>query len=457
MNVRPVRSINAIFIGVAAMSIGCNSDKERDSGVACDAPLAEAGENISVVLGDTVQLDASGSTICEQNEDSASFTWVFEAVEPGSAIDDSALSENETPEAVASVFVPDLAGTYTLSVVVTDSLNTSSPDFVVVTVASDNQVPVADCGANVNGTVGESVTLDGSASYDPEGDEITYSWGMTDTPACSELSTADLLNADGSGPSMVPDCDGIYTVSLVVGDAQQWSEPDICYIDVVSGNQAPVADAGEGGDLGSCADNPLALNAWGSYDLDADELSYQWSVVEVPAKSVTDDSGFDDPTTPEPRFTWDVTGTYTFQLQVSDGQSWSAPDVVSFTIRELSENDSPVANSGDDQTVNVDADCESSSYIWSCEDCSAVSIDLDGTASFDPNGDELSFYWTESTSSVSFGSRVSALTEAMIPSQAAEYELANTMSFEFNLEVADCDKNANDTVVVSYSCTGESN
>ncbi len=443
---------------VTLLGIACDGDKSSvDSAAACEAPMAEAGDNISVVLGDTVQLDAGDSEVCEDREDDAEFTWTFEAVEPGSAIDESALSSNNDDDAVNAVFVPDVPGTYTLSVTVFDAVATSDPDFVVVTVTSNNLAPLADCGADLSGVVGDRVNLDGSGSSDPDGGTLEYSWGLSDGPDCSGLGSTDLFNADSVSPTFVPDCEGVYTVSLVVSDGEEWSDPAVCIVSVVDGNQAPTADAGQGGDLGACAENPLELSGWGSYDIDEDSLTYQWSVVAVPPKSAAGDAQFDDATSAAPTFTWDVEGTYTFQLQVSDGEIWSAPDVVSYTIQEIGENETPVANAGDAQTVDVEADCESSSYVWSCGDCPSATIELDGSASYDLDGDHLTYGWTESTGTATFSASRSAVTEATIPSQSASYDTPANATFEFALEVADCDRSATDRVNVTYTCTGESN
>ena len=45
-----------------------------------------------------------------------------------------------------------------------------------------NSPPVANAGPNQDNITAGTVTLDGSASYDPDGDAITYSWSQTSGP-----------------------------------------------------------------------------------------------------------------------------------------------------------------------------------------------------------------------------------------------------------------------------------
>jgi hypothetical protein len=437
------------------LAMGCIGDKTVDSGVVCEDPVAVASGSATITLGGTVSLDASGSNVCSTYSESATYTWAFEQVPAGSAVDESSLSDNKTNSASASSFIPDMTGDYVLTLMITDSLADSVLDYFVVSVVSGDQPPVADCGDNLSGAVNESLTLDGTGSYDPEGASIEYYWTLSDVPDCSSLDSDDIYNSAGPSPSVVPDCDGIFTVALVVSDSVQYSDPDICYLDIASGNRAPVADAGDGNDYTNCADNPLPLNAWGSYDLDGDDLVYLWSVVSVPEGSTADDTSFTDSSSAEPRFYWDVAGDYMLQLQVHDGEFWSAPDIVSFSIGDSDSNTSPYANAGEDVEVNTDADCETASYVWTCGDCPAETFDLDGSGSYDDDGDDLSFTWSESTGTVSFSNTWGPITEATIEEQVATYGVDSTMTLDINLEVADCQATDNDTITVSYTCTGE--
>jgi hypothetical protein len=441
-----------------AFAAGCGGkSSSSDTAAPCEPglPLTAAGPDLVVTLGEPAALDATASRFCARYVGTAVYEWDFASVPTASAVDVTALSDNRTATASTPFFTPDVPGDYVLELVVSDESGEGAPDYVVVTVGVGDAAPVADCGLDLTGEAGDALSFDGSASSDPEGAVLTWSWALTGTPACSAQGTADLLNAGGATPSLVPDCDGIYTVSLVVSDGVNFSEPDICYANVSSNNQLPIADAGISEEFGVCAENPFELNAWGSYDNDGDTLTYAWTVVRVPAGSAVTEANFDDPSSPTPKLTWDVDGTYLFQLQVHDGTQWSAPDLVQLTVDTSATNDAPVANAGEDVVIEAEVDCESSSYVWTCPDCAAEEIELSAAASFDPDGDRLSYTWAENTGSVYFHNRYASVTDATIPAQPATYRTGNTTSYDIQLEVADCGQSASDTMTVTYTCTGQ--
>jgi len=449
-----------IVPAVAALGLmGCEPDEDKAEDTAtstCDAPVAMAGADLSISVGEPAVLDGSESTFCaEHGVATRTFGWTFETIPTDSSIDVSALSDNRSATAVTPNFVPDVPGDYTLALTVSDPAGDSAPDYVVVRVGVGDDVPVADCGANLSGELGETFTFDASASADPEGARLEYHWALSNKPTCSDLDTSNIYNSGGPSPTLVPDCDGVYSVSLVVSDGIQYSEPAICYAEVRNDDRAPIADAGENYEFGVCADNPFQLNGWGSYDPDGDALTYQWSIARTPADSTVDEGAFDDRTSPEPQFTWDVPGTYIFQLEVHDGYEWSPPDLVVFTVDGDAENNTPVANAGEDVSIEKEVDCESTSYVWTCPDCSGTDIELDGSASFDPDGDAVSYTWSESTGSVGFGNRYSAITDLYLPAQPGAYGVTNTVVYEVDLEVADCEASASDTKEVTFTCTGQ--
>jgi len=93
-----------------------------------------------------------------------------------------------------------------------------------------NQPPVADAGEDQIVSVGDTVPLDGSASYDPDDDPLTYSWSFVSTPEGSE---ATIANPTAMETSFVPDLPGEFIVSLVVNDGTEDSEPDTVTITVI--------------------------------------------------------------------------------------------------------------------------------------------------------------------------------------------------------------------------------
>jgi hypothetical protein len=454
-----MHALRTAAIGVTALVVltACRTEKGADTApaVTCDAPVADAGGDATITLGNAVTLDGGASRYCADREATLSYVWAFESVPTDSIIDSSALSDNQTASAAQPSFTPDVVGDYTLSLVLDDGTEISASNYVVVTVVSGDQKPVADCGHDIETRVGQSGQLDGSASYDPEGAALEYTWTVFDRPTCSGLTEGSIYNSAGPTPYIVPDCAGIFNVSLVVSDGVNYSAPSICTVEAVTENARPIASAGNSLDLGACADNPFALDGTGSYDPEADPLTYTWSLYAAPGDSTASDSNLDDPTAAAPSFAWDVPGTYTFQLQVNDGEWDSAPDLVSITIGETIDNRAPIANAGESQTIENEADCASSSYVWTCDDCSQVNVEVDGSASRDPDGDTLSYTWSESTGTVNFTARYSAISDAVVPAQPATYGTATSVTYDLTLSVADCEESDSDSVQITYSCEGE--
>ena len=455
---RPALRTLVFALAPAALAMGCEPEKddaEDTASATCDLPVASAGGDIDISVGEPAVLDGSESTFCaDHNAASRTFGWTFETIPTDSSLDVSALSDNRSATAITPNFVPDVPGDYTIALTVSDPSGDSAPDYTVVRVGVGDDAPTADCGINLSGDLEDTFTFDANGSADPEGARLEYFWSLSSKPTCSSLESENLYNSGGPRPTLVPDCEGDYSVSLVVSDGIQYSDPVICYAEVGTDDVPPVADPGDNQEFGVCADNPFKLNGWGSYDLDGDDITYQWSVARVPAESSVDDSSFDDRTAADPKVVWDVPGTYIFQLQVYDGVAWSPPELVVYTVDGDAINNSPVANAGESVSIDKEVDCESASYVWSCPPCRATDIELDGSASYDPDGDELSYTWSESTGSVHFANRYSAITDVELPSTPADYGVTNTVVYELDLEVADCDASDSDTSTVTYTCTG---
>ncbi|RME27330.1 MAG: hypothetical protein D6806_04790, partial [Deltaproteobacteria bacterium] len=117
-----------------------------------------------------------------------------------------------------------------------------------------NRPPVADAGPDRTARVNEGVVLDGSGSFDPDGDTVSYRWEIIVAPAGAQ---AGLSGADSVQTEIVPDAAGVWMVQLVVSDGVLDSMPDVVRITVMSGKCGNGRlDEGEDCDPGS----PLANN-----------------------------------------------------------------------------------------------------------------------------------------------------------------------------------------------------
>jgi hypothetical protein len=444
----PTLRLSLVLLALGTLA-ACKVDdpSKDDTAPACAGPTVDGGADQSVTLGSLVTLAATG-TVCEGE---VLYSWAIEAAPVESAVGTADL---DVTNPAAPTFVPDVVGTYVLSVSSEDAAGASSaPDYVVVTVSSGNAAPIADCGENKTAEVDQRVDMDGSGSSDPEGAALEYAWTLSTVPSCSALTATDVYNASTVSPSVVPDCAGVFVVGLAVSDGTNWSATDFCSITVEAGDQAPIADAGDSNTLSPCTETSFELDGYGSYDPEGATLTYAWSLLSAPSGSA---GYFEDPSLPNPVFHWDVIGTYTFQLQVFDGTAWSAPDIVTFTFTDEADNHRPVANAGEDQTINVTTECSTASYVFTCDDCPSEDVELDASASDDSiDGDELGFLWSDASGELTIGSRYSPVTEVLTPSFPSSYNSTTTRSWEVLMTVSDCADSDTDTVTITYSCTGE--
>ncbi len=217
-------SIKSIFVSTDD-SVGILMDRLVFEGPADMAPTANAGDDQNIrMIGDTITLDGSASF--DDNTDSAGlgYAWQLTGKPAGSA---AALSN---PSSAMPSFVADAAGTYSASLIVTDSIGQmSAADEVIV--SSANLAPTADAGPDRVGLVNDVIVLDGSASSDPEGMTLNYAWSLDAVPAGSN---ATLANTNGVSPNLIPDRAGLYGVSLIVSDNLGPSDPDAAEITVLT-------------------------------------------------------------------------------------------------------------------------------------------------------------------------------------------------------------------------------
>ncbi len=101
-------------------------------------------------------------------------------------------------------------------------------------------------------------------------------------------------------------------------------------------NRAPIADAGANHTI--LLGNTINLDASRSYDLDEDELFYNWEIISNPIGST---ALLDDTLSPSPSLIPDLIGEYVFNLTVSDGFIASVPDTIGVITLQGPVIDSP--------------------------------------------------------------------------------------------------------------------
>lgn len=427
-----------------------------DSGAAANGkPVADAGSNLTQSADNAVSL--SGAASSDPDGDALTFDWSFDHVPDGSTLPtrEAPFTANHSAAAVATAFSPDAVGTYIVKLEVTDARGlTSDPDYVIVTIEEPENVPVANAGTDVSVAVGTAVTVDGSRSYDPLGRSLTYSWSLVDKPSASNVGA--LTNPTASQASLTPDAKGVYVANLVVSNGLAISLADAVTITALGDDHAPVANAGTDLAVEDCMS--IQLDCSSSADPDGDTLTYQWELQSKPAASTATNASFSDRTSGRPTFWPDQAGEYLLSCAVSDGTTWSTPDLVTLTADERMSNSRPVADAGIDQTVDAgSATCEESGYSYDCDECAAATFTLGGTATTtDPDGDPVTIRWTTENGNVTIADATSLVTSVTVsdttPTEPGECEETEV---EFTLEVTDCTgASTTDRVIVDVNCCG---
>ncbi|RIZ68482.1 MAG: hypothetical protein D0528_07395 [Methylococcales bacterium] len=281
------------------------------------APVANAGLDQSIHEGTIVGLNGSASDV---DGNPLTYKWSFSAVPAGST------ATINNPTALSASFTADLAGTYVVQLVANDGLLNSAPSSVII--SSTNLKPIAEAGANqVISSIGSTVKLDGTQSYDPNGDNITYQWSILSQPVGSQTQLSSLVSVS---PTFIADVRGSYVIQLVVTD--QWGlQSTPSNVTISFNNVAPVANAGlnQSGLVG----NVVYLDGSGSSDANGNTLTYEWSFISIPKGSLVE---FSNSTSVKTTFAPDIPGSYLVQLTVNDGYVDSLPsvsEIVAITLK----------------------------------------------------------------------------------------------------------------------------
>ena len=273
-----------------------------------------------VALSAIVVLDASGST--DADGDPVTTTWEMIERPAGSramlTVDGSTVR-----------FGADVAGLYKVRARGTDPSGAYSE--AVFPIEATGVVPrtvITSTLLNLYGSSGESrtsaalgdvVALNGSASRDPEGGSLRYTWILSRQPAGS---TARLSAATGEFSQLTPDMMGDYLVVMIAHD---WNGGSSKYETTISvNNRRPEAVISSTATPLALPTGPavrlpvgstMTLRGGASVDPDGDALVYAWSLADKPAGSTAVLSGI---TSPNVQLTTDRIGRYQVRLRVTD-------------------------------------------------------------------------------------------------------------------------------------------
>ncbi len=183
-----------------------------------------------------------------------------------------------------------------------------------------NKIPIANAGTDQSVNEGVTVFLDGSASSDPDGKMLTFSWTV---PQGIILSSTTVSNPSFTAPEVSISTN--FTLYLMVSNGIVSSVTDPVVIQVNQVNKTPVANAGN--DQSVNEGSVVTLTGKASSDPDNNFLTYLWS---APAGITLSSTKTSNPTFTAPEVNVDT--QYTFSLVVNDGKVNSPADQVVITV-----------------------------------------------------------------------------------------------------------------------------
>ncbi|MGQ1784061.1 PKD domain-containing protein [Saccharicrinis sp. GN24d3] len=292
------------------------------------------------------------------------------------------------------------------------NINSVLANGVVTRVAQATYRPVADAGANFSVNENSTVQLDGSGSYDNDGDPFTYEWGA---PQGITLDDPNIVNPSFLAPEVNQNTN--YQFSLVTNDGTSNSDTSWVTVTILQVNKAPVANAGP--DMSYPEGTNVVLDGTGSTDADGQTLIYSWQSL--------DGTVLFNPSSSNPSFIApevQSNTTYQFELTVNDGIVDSEADTVHILVQHV--NKIPIAHAGVNQSVNE-----------------GDPVQLDGSLSADPDNEDITYLWT-APAQVTLSSNTVAQPTFTAPSVRLDSALA------FSLVVNDGQSNSiPDEVIIS--------
>ncbi len=327
-----------------------------------DPPMANAGLDQTVQVGDTVFLDGSGSSDTDDGIDK--YHWA--QIGAPKVI----LLNSNTP--ALSFIAPSFTGTskeLVFQLTVTDRANQTSTDEVTITVENNANPPMAHAGKDRSVKETTMVMLNGSASSDLDGDIVSYHWAQRRGPAAT-LIDSDKAISTFYAPKVSKDV--VLEFQLTVTDAGGRSDTGTVKITVEESGIPPVSNAGQ--DQIVYEGHVVTLDGSGSKDADDTIKRYLWTQVSGPEITLSN-PGAACPTFTAPAYDA-LQNELIFQLEVFDQNGLRSADDVKVSIKASVT--PPVAEAGPDQVVN-EGDI----------------VMLDGSGSFDPDDGIKSYHWEQ--------------------------------------------------------------
>jgi len=235
-------------------------------------PVANAGDDQASFVGQAV---AFRGTASDEDGQVVRYQWDY---------DGDGVWDYESPSSGTGSWTFQGPGTFEAKFRVTDDRGATAEDTAAVTVKV-NLPPEANAGGDQTVNCGEVVQFDGSASKDPEGGKLTFSWDFDDR---------DGVSAEATGPVVdhVYDKGGEYTATLTVTDDMSKRSTDTALITVVQTAGVSVAVNPRTKSLRSGEEGVFTItiqnsgNGKDGFDLFLSGDNYRWGTLDSPEVTI---------------------------------------------------------------------------------------------------------------------------------------------------------------------------
>lgn len=338
---------------------------------------ANAGGSQVVSVGDTAIVDGSRSYTLSGNN--LSYTWDF---------NQSDGIQNDATGVLASHRYND-TGIFTVTLTATDGAQSDTDTTTVVVTATNGTIPgvpnlppVARPPLTQQGFQNVSMVFDGTRSFDPNGDNLTYEWDFNELDGLTPGG-----DKQGAVVAWVYTKAGVYNVTLLVSDGQGGSDsgrttalvlPDNGTL--IPGVNVPPVAVAQGDQIGR-VDTSFQYNANRSFDADGDAMVFTWDFNSADGSSLNIDA-----TGELVYHTFTEVGLYNVTLRAADPQGEDS-DTLRVIVTDISGG---VPGIGDLPPIAIITDPTPGSRFDLGE-----SVHFNASRSIDPEGENIACSWGE--------------------------------------------------------------
>jgi hypothetical protein len=336
-------------------------------------PISSANLLPNVMLGpkQTLYLPINNATLIgsgtfDPDGSIASYSWTQEFGPSQATI--------SAPTSANTIVSRMIAGLYRFRLTAKDNLGAIATNTIDVQIvgSQSNIAPVANPGNKIS-TNSTSTTVNGAASYDPDGRVVSYNWRQFSGPTNANIASSKSAASTISNLSK-----GSYYFELEVVDDKGGVSKG--YVNIAANgtesggttNASPEANAGWNQNL-TLPTNAATLNGSASSDPDGTIASYRWRQVSGPTTApMSNATGVTNVVSNM------VAGSYIFELTVTDNQGASSSARVTINLTN-GANTAPIANAGWNQLLTLPVNAAT----------------LNGSSSSDPDGTIASYRWVQ--------------------------------------------------------------